>query len=734
MTDASKSVGKFKKLGKKVSNHLSLRLKRRKRPIYKQGKNVNTTFKPGISVITPSYHGEKHIHKFLESIKNQTIPDDLFEVIIVINGEKGETPNIIENFRSGNPSLDIKVHFSDIKSVSNARNIGIENAARSYITFIDDDDHVSANFLEELYRHARLDRIVISQINEVGADSTPIPSLINEQILKHQGTSYIYGRLSRVLTINACKLIPSFILKQVRYDVNLKSGEDIVFFTRLLTLCDFELYVVAGKQNAIYYRVVRPEFLSRKTVNYNFNVKERLEVIRELNKILLSVDDEENKRFIRQKVDAQTSLINQYLQLHGKEIQRVREAIKEIKPTYFPYHVLNKGLAKDLVISYCFPPYVDTSGNNMAKRVREWGEVVDVVHNDMGGMRKVDYSLNLIADEFIENKVLVDAGPTFGDWKKIHKFSQRGMKKISQIVQEKGSYDTVYSRSMFPASNFLAYEYKIRYPETRWIAEISDPLLYDIKSKVREVKIRDPSYLEKINHHLKKWNAPEYHGNNLFFLSEYLPYIFADEVIFTNNNQKQYMLENFPVKEVREIVEAKSRIKPHPILPNEFYHKFESHYPLDTDLVNFAYFGSFYETRNLDDVYHALEHLEAHQDKYKLHIFTSNLKETKKTVKELPIQDNVVVNPFVSFLEFLNLTTKFDCLIVNDALTKPHKDINPYLPSKLSDYMGSTTDIWTICEEGSAMSTCEVKYKSFLGDKSGATGVAQRIILDHLNI
>jgi len=98
-----------------VSNHLSLRLKRRKRPIYKQGKNVNTTFKPGISVITPSYHGEKHIHKFLESIKNQTIPDDLFEVIIVINGEKGETPNIIENFRSGNPSLDIKVHFSDIK-------------------------------------------------------------------------------------------------------------------------------------------------------------------------------------------------------------------------------------------------------------------------------------------------------------------------------------------------------------------------------------------------------------------------------------------------------------------------------------------------------------------------------------------------------------------------------------------------------------------------------------------
>ena len=41
------------------------------------------------------------------------------------------------------------------------------------------------------------------------------------------------------------------------------------------------------------------------------------------------------------------------------------------------------------------------------------------------------------------------------------------------------------------------------------------------------------------------------------------------------------------------------------------------------------------------------------------------------------------------FFEFLNLTTKFDCLIVNDANTKDYKEINPYLPSKLSDYLGS---------------------------------------------
>src|SRR5699024_6207421 len=35
------------------------------------------------------------------------------------------------------------------------------------------------------------------------------------------------------------------------------------------------------------------------------------------------------------------------------------------------YKALNKGDAKKLVLAYCFPPYNDTSGNVMAKRIRE---------------------------------------------------------------------------------------------------------------------------------------------------------------------------------------------------------------------------------------------------------------------------------------------------------------------------------------------------------------------------
>jgi hypothetical protein len=82
----------------------------------------------------------------------------------------------------------------------------------------------------------------------------------------------------------------------------------------------------------------------------------------------------------------------------------------------------------------------------------------------------------------------------------------------------------------------------------------------------------------------------------------------------------------------------------------------------------------------------------------------------------------------VPFLEFLNLTTLFDVLLVNDAATAQHHAVNPYLPSKISDYRGSGTPIWAICEPGSILSTQPVDFSSELGDVAGATAALRALI------
>src|SRR5690606_12420211 len=101
----------------------------------------------------------------------------------------------------------------------------------------------------------------------------------------------------------------------------------------------------------------------------------------------------------------------------------------------------------------------------------------------------------------------------------------------------------------------------------------------------------------------------------------------------------------------------------------------------------------------------------------------------KKELTGSPVEHCIVVNPYVSFFEFLNLTLKFDCLIVNDAETKNIKSINPYLPSKLSDYQGSGNKVWGICEEGSILSKTDLDHKSEFNDVKTIIKVINSLML-----
>lgn len=687
----------------------------------------------GLSIITPSHNGEKYISKLLSSIENQTLSNDLFELIIVINGEPYNTTDIVEKFREHNPSINLKIIHSDIANASNARNIAIVNASKKYSTFIDDDDYISSNYLESMYKNAAEDRIVISRIKEIDEQGNELHSFIDKQLDNLHGiVKDPYREIHTLISLNSCKLIPTSKLNQIKFRTNLESGEDIVFFSELIVANDLEFYVLSEEEKAVYYRLVRFNSVSRKDLSYEFNVTERMNVINELNHLLPSTDDINKQEYIKLKIRSQTLFINRYLHKHPDDHHKIAELIQNLNLNYFPYNILNKNLAKKLVISYCFPPYVDTSANVMSKRIRKQDIVVDVILNRMDEIRDVDENLNCLTEDLIENKIIINSHPSFKNWKHIEDFCVKGIQKIDQIVKLKGEYEEIYSRSMFPASHFLAFEYKIKYPNVKWTAEFSDPLIFDIKGNLRNSKLNNQKFMDKINGLLTSKKVPLCEDGNLFVLCEYLPYIFADELIFTNENQKEYMMNKFPYPEIKSIIEQKSRIDPHPSLKKDFYNLKENNYHLNNNYVNIAYFGAFYATRNLDEVFHAIYRLNnAYKNKCKVHFFTNDVEGFKTSMECSPIYNNLIINPYVSFLEFLNLTTKFDCLIVNDAHTEEYKKINPYLPSKLSDYLGSGTDIWGIYEENSTLSKTELKYKSPLDDINSSIKILKRIIDDH---
>ncbi len=100
---------------------------------------------PLVSIITPSYNAAKYIEETIKSVQNQTFTN--WEHIIVDDGSTDDTIKIVENLtRLENRIRFIKLDINSGSAV--ARNIGIENASGSYLTFIDSDDIWFPNFIE----------------------------------------------------------------------------------------------------------------------------------------------------------------------------------------------------------------------------------------------------------------------------------------------------------------------------------------------------------------------------------------------------------------------------------------------------------------------------------------------------------------------------------------------------------------------------------------------------------
>ena len=209
-----------------------------------------------------------------------------------------------------------------------------------------------------------------------------------------------------------------------------------------------------------------------------------------------------------------------------------------------------------------------------------------------------------------------------------------------------------------------------------------------------------------------------------------LPYIFANECVFTNHSQKAYMLRMVKDKNLIAKVEREALVSQHPTLPRKFYKLSSCEYAVDKSTINIAYFGSFYATRGVGEILEALSKLENDIKKhFRFHIFTQDPDSISLSEE---VQENVVLNKMVPYLDFLSVSNKFDCLIVNDAQTKGFKWVNPYLPSKLSDYKGSSSKIWALCEEGSELENnnndSSLNFKSRIGDISSSMMVFKQML------
>lgn len=101
-----------------------------------------------LSIIVPIYNVEKYIRTCIESIFNQGLSDDDFELILVNDGTPDNSMEIISDIIEGHNNIIIIEQENQGLSV--ARNNGIKKANGDYILFVDSDDLLFENNLFKL--------------------------------------------------------------------------------------------------------------------------------------------------------------------------------------------------------------------------------------------------------------------------------------------------------------------------------------------------------------------------------------------------------------------------------------------------------------------------------------------------------------------------------------------------------------------------------------------------------
>ena len=196
----------------------------------------------GISVITPAYNCSKTIEDTYNSLLSQTYK--LWEWIVVEDHSVDDSFAFIAKMVKGDSRVKLLRTKKNSGSAA-ARNVGLHNASGKYITFLDSDDFLDSNYLEEQLKFIKLNGPIVSsgyrRMTSKSVTEFIVPDLMSYRtILKGNPISCLTTMYDRD------------IIGNVFFPENFKYCEDYIFWLNILK----KGYIVKGNKKILAtYRI-----------------------------------------------------------------------------------------------------------------------------------------------------------------------------------------------------------------------------------------------------------------------------------------------------------------------------------------------------------------------------------------------------------------------------------------------------------------------------------------------
>lgn len=174
-----------------------------------------------LSIITPVYNTAKYLPACLDSLLDQGVSYDSYEVILINDGSTDGSAAILDDYAERYPNL--RVVHKENGGVSTARNIALDMAQGEYIWFIDSDDFIERKVLPHIYELAQREkpeRIHLKMYHMQSDYFTPEEEELYRAKKLVPGTSLICSAIYRAECINK---------NHTRFYPELTANGDLVF-------------------------------------------------------------------------------------------------------------------------------------------------------------------------------------------------------------------------------------------------------------------------------------------------------------------------------------------------------------------------------------------------------------------------------------------------------------------------------------------------------------------------
>lgn len=238
-----------------------------------------------IALLLPTFKPGWYVERCLQSIEAQTLEKSKFKVYLALNGSDKSFESYL-NEALKEFTFQYLLFFLEEPGVSNARNFLIDNSTEEFVVFVDDDDLLSENYLEELLKASSHSTIGISNVkNFTGAIDNLYENYIGDCFNKLGAVETSKFKSRQYYSSPCAKMIHRDIIDNVRFDTNLSIGEDSLFMAQLSPKVTA---VQKTADSACYYVNQREGSASRSQVNKQQEFKRLTYLLKAYSKMLIN--------------------------------------------------------------------------------------------------------------------------------------------------------------------------------------------------------------------------------------------------------------------------------------------------------------------------------------------------------------------------------------------------------------------------------------------------------------